>query len=133
MAAIRHVFTLERVVEFAADQAVVAQLPEQRHLQLEAGLAEKHPLQPRRVFGILQAQRFERAQGGGSSGIEDSLQLLHNAVAQKRPQTSLVEAPQLLEGETTNQQDLKPHRDLLLKRVIDSEAAVKQVGKPEQR
>src|ERR1700736_3848493 len=68
------VFAFERAVELAADDAVLSQLPDQRYFQRQAGLGEEMPLEPLRIFGILQPQGVDGARGRLKPRRKDLLQ-----------------------------------------------------------
>ena len=67
MAADGSMLAFQRAIKLAAEKTLVAQLPEQRHLQLERGLAEEDLLKSGSVIGILQAQSIVRPGGCGET------------------------------------------------------------------
>ena len=103
------VLAFQRAIELSAQQTFVVQLPEQRHLELERGLAEENLLEARGVIGILQTQSIERPGGCGEPRAQHLLQAARNRIAQDRAQAPPVESQELLERKSTHQQGLEPH------------------------
>src|SRR5215831_8541643 len=125
------VFALQRAIKFAADDAVVSQLPDQRHFQRQAGLREELALESLSIFGILQLQGVDRARCGLKPRRQDVLQVARGRLAHQRRQPLLVVSHKLLEREFTHQESFEPNRYRLLKEPLDGETSMKKMSKPE--
>ncbi len=118
------VFAFERAIELAADDAVLRQLPDQRHLQRQAGLGEEMPLRfLARMFGILQPQGVDGARSRLKPRRQNLLQVARDRLAHQRRQPLSVLSHKLLEREFPHQERFEPNRYRLLKQTLDPLAA----------